>query len=289
MDTSRLMTIALEMAGQKELPADSAVQVPGRNLRKALVGVDIGEAELLMAKQLGCEVVIAHHPTGGPATLDFHRILEKQYEFMVRAGVAPGVARQVAEEMKERVEVRDHAANYDRTPAVARLLGLALLNVHNPLDELGRRVMAEALGKHATGGSSVAGAVAILEALPEFKAAATRIAVRLGSPRNRLGKYVVHHGAGTNGGFAVARAYFEAGVDTVFYIHIAPEELRRLREDPVVPEGKNLVVTGHMASDSVGINPYVRRLRAEGLEVVCAGGVIEVQTPPGSGHLGNPI
>ncbi len=275
MDTNRLMAIALEMVGQAEVPADSVVQVPGRSLRKAIIGVDIGEAELLLAKQLGCDVAIAHHPSGGLASVDFHRILEKQYEFMVRAGAAPGAARQVADEMKERVEVRDHAANYDRTPAVARLLGLALLNVHNPLDELGRRIMAETLGRHCTGGSTVADAVAALEGLPEFKVAATRIAMRLGSPRNRLGNYVVHHGAGTNGGYAVARAYFDAGVDTVLYIHIAPEELRRIREDPAIPAGKNLVVTGHMASDSLGINPYVRRLRAEGLEVVCAGGLVE--------------
>ncbi len=276
MDTNGLMAIALEMVGQAEVPADSAVQVPGRGLRKAFIGVDIGEAELLLAKQLGCDVAIAHHPAGGLASVDFHRILEKQYEFMVRAGVAPGAAPQVADEMKERVEVRDHAANYDRTPAVARLLGLALLNVHNPLDELGRRIMVGTLAKSGAGRSSVADAVGTLEGLPEFKASATKIAVRLGSSKNRLGRYAVHHGAGTNGGYAVARAYFGAGVDTVLHIHIAPEELRRLREDPAVPEGKNLIVTGHMASDSVGINPYVRRLRVEGLEVVCAGGVVEV-------------
>lgn len=275
MDTEGLMALALAMVGQGEIPPDSAVQVPGRNLRRALMGVDVGEGELLLAKHLGCDVAIAHHPAGGLATLEFHRILEKQYEFMVGAGVAPAAARRIADDMKGRAEVRDHASNFARVPALARHLGLALLNIHNPLDELGRRIMVEALEGHCTPSSTVADAVAALRALPEFKVAPTEIAVRLGSPGNRLGRYVVHHGAGTNGGYAVAKAYFEAGVTTVLYIHIAPEELQRLRDDPSIPAGRNLIVTGHMASDSLGINPYVRRLRAEGLEVVCAGGIVE--------------
>ncbi len=33
-------------------------------------------------------------------------------------------------------------------------------------------------------------------------------------------------------------------------------------------------MTGHIASDSVGINPYVDRLRREGLQVTTASGVL---------------
>jgi hypothetical protein len=35
------------------------------------------------------------------------------------------------------------------------------------------------------------------------------------------------------------------------------------------------VVTGHIVSDSVGITPYIERLREEGLEVVALGGLLE--------------
>ncbi len=73
----------------------------------------------------------------------------------------------------------------------------------------------------------------------------------------------------------MARAYFSHGVDTLVYIHILPGDLKRLREDEDL-RGKNLIVTGHIASDSLGINPYVHRLREEGLEVTCVGGVLEV-------------
>ncbi|MEE8199130.1 MAG: hypothetical protein V3R48_05400, partial [Thermoplasmata archaeon] len=110
--------------------------------------------------------------------------------------------------------------------------------------------------------------------LPEFGVAETDIELRLGEAVQPLGRWAVAHGAGTNGGYPVAKAYFAHGVDTLVYIHILPAELQRLREDPDV-RGKNLIVTGHIVSDSLGITPYIHRLREEGLEVVALGGVLE--------------
>src|SRR5437773_990253 len=73
-------------------------------------------------------------------------------------------------------------------------------------------------------------AVAVLESMPEFRSALTRIVVRMGTTDHPLGKWAVHHGAGTNGGVPVARAAFDHGIDTVFYIHIDAGALRRLWE-----------------------------------------------------------
>ena len=41
MDTGAIMALALEQAGLDEVPADSAVHVPGTGLSRALFGVDI--------------------------------------------------------------------------------------------------------------------------------------------------------------------------------------------------------------------------------------------------------
>ncbi len=275
MDTDQLMAIALGMAGQREVPADSQVLVPGGNIRRILMGIDIGEAEVLLAKQQGYDCVIAHHPCGGHASIYFHRILEKQYEFLRRAGVPEAVARAAADELITKADVRDHADNYDRTTAVARMLKMPLLNIHNPLDEVGRRIVDSTVDAAAKPGASVGDGVRALEGLPELRKAITRVQVRLGSEANPLGRWVVHMAAGTNGGYPVAKAYFDHGYDTVFYMHVAPEELKRLKEDKTIGPEKNLVVTGHMATDSLGITPYVQRLRAKGLEVTCIGGIVE--------------
>ncbi|MFQ6013677.1 MAG: hypothetical protein ACE5LS_08595, partial [Thermoplasmata archaeon] len=146
-------------------------------------------------------------------------------------------------------------------------------NIHQPWDEMGRQRMVRAL-EVCPEDATVEEGVAALHALPEFGVAETAIAVRLGDAGNPLGRWVVAHGAGTNGGYPVARAYFLHGVDTVVYIHILPADLQRLREAPAL-EGKNLVVTGHIVSDSLGITPYIQRLREKGLEVVALGGVLE--------------
>jgi hypothetical protein len=69
----------------------------------------------------------------------------------------------------------------------------------------------------------------------------------------------------------VAKACFAHGVDTVVYIHIDYGELQRLRG-----EGRgNLIVTGHLAGDSLGFTPFITQLRTRGLEVTTFSGVIE--------------
>ncbi len=170
-------------------------------------------------------------------------------------------------------ETARRAANYDRIPGFARFLRLPYLKIHQPWDEMGRQRMVGAL-EVCGGDATVEDGVAALQALPEFGVAETAIAIRLGDAAHPLGRWALAHGAGTNGGYPVAKAYFAHGVDTVVYIHILPADLQRLREDRAL-EGKNLVVTGHSVSDSLGITPYLRRLREEGLEVVALGGVLE--------------
>ena len=54
------------------------------------------------------------------------------------------------------------------------------------------------------------------------------------------------------------------------YIHISDADLTKLRVDGV----GNLIVTGHMASDSVGINPFVAELRKRSVKVDTIGGII---------------
>jgi len=58
MNTHDLMALALDMAGMQEMPLDSAIYVSGEDIRRVLIGIDIGAGEraLSMAKTLG------HHP-----------------------------------------------------------------------------------------------------------------------------------------------------------------------------------------------------------------------------------
>jgi putative NIF3 family GTP cyclohydrolase 1 type 2 len=272
LSTDEIMGIALEMAGMHHPPGDSAIYVEGGSLSKVMFGIDIGTAELLLARQLGCDGVIAHHPSGGSAQLNYPEVLTRHVELMVEHGVSPTAARDAIQSMMTRALLRAQTQNFDHVPSVARLLGMPFLNVHMPLDEVGRRIMVETIEQHIESlgrPASVQDAIDALLTLPEFANAPTRIMVPVGAVDRPLGRIAVVHGAGTNGGYTVARTYFEHGVDTVLYIHVAPEEAQRLRADT----RGNLIVSGHISSDMVGINQFVAKLEERGVEVVRMSGL----------------
>lgn len=272
ISTDELVELALALSGMDTLPGDSAVYVPGSNMTKLLFGIDIGAAELMLARDLGCDGVIAHHPAGGSATLRFPEVLARQLEFLIEHGVPEDAARDAVQPMITRATMGAHARNHDHVPSVARLLGIPFMNMHLPLDELGRRMMLDVIEVHLAtvqGEPTVQDAIDALATLPEFAEAVTPIMVPVGAVDRPLGRLAVVHGAGTNGGANVARAYFKHGVDTVLYIHCAGDEVMRLQQDGV----GNLIVSGHISSDLVGINPYVREIEARGVEVVRMSGL----------------
>lgn len=267
MNTEEIMKLALKLAGIKDVPEDSAVYVNGDNIRKALFCIDAGPAELLLAKQLGFDVVIAHHPVGGTAVLNFPQVFKKHVQQMVEAGVPREAAENAVKRKLEQLELEAHTRNYQQIIDFAKLLGMPFMNIHNPLDIIGRQRMIKQLDDKLGKDSRVREVVSALMELPEFRKAQTRIKVCLGKPENKAGKVVVSHGAGTNGGYEIAKTYFQYGVDTVIYIHISPADLEKLKAD-----GKgNLIVTGHIASDSLGINPFIHELERRGVSVTRIG------------------
>jgi methionine aminopeptidase len=141
------------------------------------------------------------------------------------------------------------------------------MNIHTPLDEVGRRIMSEQINTKLKKKSTVRDVVSALKELAEFKNAVTEIKIRVGKAENLAGKVVVSHGAGTNGGYEIAKTYFKHGIGTVIYIHISVGDSERLRAE----NKGNLIVTGHIASDSVGINPFIRELEENGVSVTRIG------------------
>nr|WP_290669073.1 hypothetical protein [Ardenticatena sp.] len=271
--TDTLMQIALDMAGMERIPGDCGIFVPGERIQRLLVGLDIDTGDLLLAKQLGYDCVLAHHFRGTEAELTGWQVYQRHIDLMVAAGVPRLAAEEAVYERLDLMRVAAHAANYDRVSGAARLLGMPFLNIHSPLDELGRAAMQRAVDELLRDNpqATVAEVAAHLSAtFEEFQVARTRVAIRLGDPDAPAGRVVVAHGALTNGGAAVARAYFEHGIDTVIYIHIAPQELVKLQNEA----RGNLIVTGHIASDAIGINIYLDELERRGLHITTLNGIV---------------
>ncbi len=268
MTTQEIMDLALEMVGFHEIPADSGIYVNGTDIERILLGIDMGSAEILLAQEMGYDCVVAHHPQ--PAIVTFPDIIDKHVNQMVAAGVPEEEAWRAVASLKERLQFSYHAGNYDHAPSVARLVGMPYMSIHNPLDELGRRRMAQAVEEHASGSeATLQDVVDALMTIPDFKDSPTRPEIRIGDPGAPAGKVMVSHAAGTNGGYEVARAYFAHGVDTVIYIHIAHPAYLKLKQEAL----GNLIVSGHITSDRAGITPFVEALREKGVEVTTISGV----------------
>jgi len=264
LSTAEIMQISLDLVGWDEVPADSGIHVRGDELETALVGIDLESPEIQLAEREGYDLVLAHHPPGGDPRVNFAPVLDKQVEFMTAHGVPEERAEAAVADLRSRMEHAGHSANYRHDPSIAEHLDQPYMNVHLAPDEIGRRrfrEVAEGLDDDATAGEFADA----LGEIPELEEALTDVALRLGERDNELGDVAVHHAAGTNGGSEVASAYFDNGVDTVLYIHVGAGDTATLQEE-YGGEGKNLVVTGHIASDAIGMNEFIDALEAEGLE-----------------------
>ena len=273
MKLQEILDWSAELAGCDHVPEDSQVYLEvGGDVRRVLFGVDMGVAELLYAREAGYDAVIAHHPVGEHAVMDFGRVVERQVDQMATAGIPGDVASAAIGQRMGPRQRADHMSNYNRTVDTGRLIGVPFCNVHLACDILGRQAIVDLLGRRAHPEATVGEAASWFDEFPEMEAALTRPEVWVGSPSSPLGSYRVAMAGGTNGGYPVFREYFHAGIDTVFAMHIAEGDLERLR-DEAEPDD-SLVVTGHMATDSIGINIVIRGLEQRGIEVTRTSGIV---------------
>jgi len=272
LTTEEIMQIALDLSGLSDVPADSGVHVRGDTVRRIFATIDCDVADLLMARVLRCDTILTHHPEG-VTSLQGWKLIALQIEQMVECGVPVAKAEAAIQRRTQSVELNSHARNYARVVQAAQLLNVSLLNVHLPCDLITRRLITEKMApfNRPESRATVAEVVAALQEFPEQKLAATEPKVRLGAPDRLAGRVAVAMAGYTNGGVDVLRAYFEAGVGTVLMMHFPEADLKEAREQKLAG---NLVVTGHMASDSIGINVYLDELEKRGLELVRAGGIV---------------
>lgn len=195
------------------------------------------------------------------------------------AGVDPAIAEQASDENKMFwqfiVQQVTTGVTHDEIVTEVREFDIPLMNIHLACDEIGRVV----LQKTADQFDAQQQIEYIIEAysmIPEIEKSDENVQLVCGSFDNKIGKVVVVHGAGTNGSYSVANALFEAGINTVVYIHLFP--FQKEHENMLITEKKgNLIVTGHYGSDSIGINPLISELETRGIEVVCCNNLVRIK------------
>lgn len=273
MNTKEIMDIALQLAGLDEIPPDSGIIVQGENIKKVAIGVDMELSEMLLAKELGVDLVITHHPTGGSPRIDLHKVMDNQIDRMVEAGVPINKAQKALSEKKAEIERGFHVTNYDRAVSAAKLLDIPFIGIHSPTDLLVERkvqgLLDEKLGDNPK--ATLQDVIDTLESLLEYRKTLAKPKITVGGKSDYAGRVLVTMAGGTGGGKNVAKAYFEAGVGTLVVMHMPEDVIKAVKEQNI----GNVIIAGHMASDSVGINEFIKALEKKGLEITRMSGVIE--------------
>ncbi|WP_320035500.1 hypothetical protein [Halarcobacter sp.] len=273
MNTNDLMNIALDLAKLDEIPYDSGIIVEGENIKKVLIGIDMETPELLLAKELGYDCVVSHHPKADSCVVDFAKVMDVQIDRMVKAGVPINKAQKALRGRQASIDLGRHASNYDKVSSAARLMNLPYLNIHIPADFITEEIVQTRLDK-AFDNKAKTTLKDIIEELNSWEYYQGKVAkplIRVGSDNDYAGKIEVLMAGGTNGGVDVYKSYFEAGVGTIVAMHV-PEDVQQAVIEQNIG---NIIIAPHMPSDSIGLLEIVKAWRKAGFEVTCMSGIVE--------------
>jgi hypothetical protein len=202
-------------------------------------------------------------------------VIERHEAQMRAEGIPADIAHKMMLARRDPVAHALHTTNYDRVVDAANQLQMPMMNIHLAADIITRQFFIDLVGRAVDGKRTTVGKlVDELKTIPEMKASLVQPELWLGSAENPVGRWIVQIAAGTNGGAAIYRTYYEHGINTILAMHIDDRDLREL-EQLQLP-GANLVITGHMPSDSIGMNRVIAALEQRGLEVIAGSGVIRV-------------
>ena len=253
---------------------------PTRPIKTILAGIDMDGTELLLADQLRqrgtkIDAVLAHHPEG-IALSQLDDQLTLQTDLLASYGVPLHIAESLLEERISQLGRALSPINHNRAVDVARLLDLPFLCAHTATDNLVYGYLKDfVIGKKPTFVSDVVDA--LLE-LPEHQAAerlgaGPHIVSGAGGRRTGLVAFTDITG-GTEGAKEAYDFLSKNGVGTVVAMHMKEESVKIAKAAHL-----NVVVAGHISSDSLGLNLLLDHLEAAGITVIPAGGLIRVVRP----------
>jgi len=244
-----------------------------KQIKKIMAGVDMETAELLLAKHFGVDLVIAHHPEG-KALADLHSVMDLQAAVLADYGVPINIAEAVIRPRISEVSRGVAPINHNRAVDAAKLLKLDFMCAHTVADNLGARFLYDLLKKKKC--ETVGEIVAMLKEIPEFKEAVNYNAgpkIFVGGPENSCGKVAVtEFTGGTSGAKEIYEKMSNAGIGTIIGMHMGEEHRKEAEKHHI-----NVVIAGHMASDSLGMNLFLDEIEKKGIEIIPTSGLIRVK------------
>ena len=244
-----------------------------KEIKRVLVGIDIEPAEILMAKEIGgIDLILGHHPLGkGLAHLA--DVMDLQCDVLTQYGVPINVAEGLMKERIEEVARGVNVINHQRTVDAAKLLGFNLMNSHTPCDNLATKFIKDLIEKEKL--ERIEDLMDLLKEIPEYKKAMEIGAgpkIFVGDSERRCGKIAItEFTGGTEPSPKIYEKIAQAGIGTIVGMHMG-EESRKEAET----SNLNIVIAGHISSDSLGVNLFLDELEKRGIEIIPCSGLIRI-------------
>lgn len=263
-------------ADTRVLHGDLAARV-----KKVLVGVDIDTGEVMLANELNrrnpanpIDLIIAHHPvSGGLAGL--HEVMDLQIELLAHYGVPINIADKITRKRISEIERAVSPANHGQSVDAAKLLDIPIMCAHTATDNHVASYLYKEIKKREKELTYVSDVVKFLKTIPEYQEAAKQKAgpkIFAGSPESFAGRIAVTEvTGGTDGAKEIYEKMSAAGIGTIISMHQREEWKEEAAKHHI-----NVVVAGHMSSDSLGLNLFLDNLEKKGVEIVPCSGFIRV-------------
>lgn len=262
--------------------ADSRVLYGKMNTKvnTLFAGIDGETAELLLVNELKrqgekIDLVFAHHPEGR-ALLDLTKVMPLQDEIMTALGVPINISEKLLDIRMKKVDRALHAENFNRVADAARLLDIPFMNCHTPADNHVHWFLEEftaALRPKMRYLKDLTEALLDITEFAEGEKVGAGPTIVSGSPNSKLGKVAVTGmTGGTSGNEDIYEALGRAGVGTLLAMHMSDSHREKAEKQNI-----NIIVTGHMASDSIGMNLILDKFEKKGIKVISGSGLIRVK------------
>lgn len=250
---------------------------PETEIGTILVGIDLEVGEVLLADRLRengqpVDLLLAHHPEGR-ALARLEEVMGVQADIWHRFGVSITYGDAVLQERMSEIMRALHPRNNERNVQAARLLGLPFMCCHTPADNSVNAFLqakCDELGEEGT----VDELIDMLKDIPEYRQAVIEgmgPTIFQGDGKRRTGRIMVDMTGGTSGPPDSIRKLAQAGVGTIVGMHMGEEHRTRAKDEKM-----NVVIAGHVSSDSLGMNLIIDQYEREGVQVIACSGFTRV-------------
>lgn len=243
-------------------------------IKKILTGIDIGVGELMLAEHLGdVDLLLSHHPLG-VALAGLDDVMKLQADLLNLYGVPINIAESLVYLKKEEVSRSISPINHNRVVDAAKLLKIGLICVHTAADNCVANYLNKLINRKKP--EYVEDLLDLLKSIPEYQRAVKLGAgprLFTGKPENHCGKIVLTEiTGGTEGSKKVYEKMAQVGIGTIVAMHMSEENRKQAEKAHI-----NVVIAGHIASDSIGMNLFLDELAKKKIEIIPCSGLIRVE------------